>query len=867
MNKTKNTTSSNKKTGIKTAKKKPDASKATAKQAGKKAGPKVSPTSSKKQEFTTRSGLDRDSLREDIKLHLRHTLAKDEFSRTPWDEYRSVVLTLMDRLHDKWLSTQAHYHKTGVKRVYYLSMEYLIGRLLDNIVVNFDVQQEVADACADLGLDYDAIRNSEWDAGLGNGGLGRLAACFLDSMATLGIPAIGYGLRYDYGIFYQKVIDGFQVEKPDLWLRYGNPWDIVRPKIQYPVHFYGHQGMHSADNGHIQYSWDHTSKVLAVAYDTPIPGYNNNVVNQLRLWKAESDTALDLQSFNQGQYIDAVRDNQLEQNITRVLYPNDKVFVGQELRLKQEYFLVAASMQDIIRRFKNQTDDWEKFPEKVAIQCNDTHPNLAIPELMRILLDEVDMPWEKAWDITVKTMAYTNHTLLPEALEKWPVSLMRGLLPRHLNIIYEINRRFMDKIKGTYGEDHGKMSRLSIVSEGENPVVHMAHLGIVGSTKVNGVAALHSRLLVENMFREFNELYPDKFTNKTNGITPRRWLKQCNLELSALITEKIGDGWITDLDQLKKLEPFAEDAKFQKRFNQIKHNNKKVLAEIIYENQGITVDPNSMFDIQIKRIHEYKRQLMAALNVITLYNRLKDNPSLETVPRTVIFGGKAAPGYTMAKLHIKLINAIGAKINDDPETSDRLKCVFLDNYRVTLAESMIPAADVSEQISTAGMEASGTGNMKFALNGALTIGTLDGANVEIKEEVGDENIFIFGLTVEQVDELRRQGYDPYLYYQSNPELKRALDQIRDGFFSPEDPGLFQPIIQALLEQGDYFMVLADYEAYVKKQEELEQVYKNQKEWTKKAIYNVARVGKFSSDRTIKDYNDEIWKSEEVTLES
>lgn len=869
-------TSSKKNTSTTTSAKKVKATKAIsatkagtkskAKSAAVKTTKKTNASAGKKQEIYTRSGLDRDSLREDIKLHLRHTLAKDEYSRTQWDEYRSVVLTLMDRLHDKWLSTQAHYHKTGVKRVYYLSMEYLIGRLLDNIVVNFDVQQEVADACADLGLDYDDIRNAEWDAGLGNGGLGRLAACFLDSMATLGIPAIGYGLRYDYGIFYQKIVDGFQIEKPDLWLRYGNPWDIVRPKIQYPVQFYGHQGMHSTKDGHIEYSWDGTDKVLAVAYDTPVPGYNNNVVNQLRLWKAESDTALDLQSFNQGQYIEAVRNNQLEQNITRVLYPNDKVFVGQELRLKQEYFLVAASLQDIIRRFKNHSSDWEKLPEKVAIQCNDTHPNLAIPELMRILLDEVHMPWEKAWDITGKTMAYTNHTLLPEALEKWPVSLMRHLLPRHMNIIYEINRRFMDHIQATYGNDRGKMSRLSIVSEGEQPVVHMAHLGIVGATKVNGVAALHSRLLKENMFREFDELYPDKFTNKTNGITPRRWLKQCNTELSSLITEHIGDGWITDLDTLKKLEPLADDAKFQKRFNQIKLNNKKVLADYIQETKGVEVDPTSIFDIQIKRIHEYKRQLMAALHVITLYNRLKENPALETVPRTVIFGGKAAPGYAMAKMHIKLINAIGEKINNDPATSDRLKCVFLDNYRVTLAEKMIPAADVSEQISTAGMEASGTGNMKFALNGALTIGTLDGANVEIKEEVGDENIFIFGLTVEQVDELRRQGYNPHLYYQSNPELKRALDQIRDGFFSPEDPGLFHPIIQALLDQGDYFMVLADYEAYVKKQEELEQVYRNEKEWTKKAILNVARVGKFSSDRTIRDYNDEIWKSEEVSLE-
>lgn len=824
---------------------------------------------SKKKESETievRSGLNKESLREDIKLHLRHTLAKDEYSRTRWDEYRSVVLTIMDRLHDKWITTQQKYHFSGVKRVYYLSMEYLIGRLLDNMVVNLDVQQEIADACADLGLDYDEIRQAEWDAGLGNGGLGRLAACFLDSMATLGVPATGYGLRYDYGIFYQKVVNGFQIEKPDLWLRYGNPWDVVRPKIQYPVEFYGHQEMFKRENGDIDYKWVSDQKVLAVAYDTPIPGYNNNIVNNLRLWKAESDTALDLHSFNQGQYIEAVRENQLEQNITRVLYPNDKVFVGQELRLKQEYFLVAASMQDIIRRFKNQKVDWTKFPEKVAIQCNDTHPNLAIPELMRYLLDEVDMPWEKAWEITTKTIAYTNHTLLPEALEKWPVSLVRTLLPRHINIIYEINRRFLDSIKVKFGEDKQRLSRMSIVGEGEHPVIHMANLGIVGSHKVNGVAALHSRLLKESMFKEFDELYPGKFTNKTNGITPRRWLKQCNPKLADLITQKIGDGWITDLEQLRGLEKYADDAAFQKEFAAIKRTNKQRLAEYIATKNGIKVDPESIFDIQIKRIHEYKRQLLAALHVITLYNRIKENPELNVVPRTVIFGGKAAPGYAMAKMHIKLINAVGEVVNNDPAMDGKLKCIFLENYRVTLAEMMIPAANLSEQISTAGMEASGTGNMKFALNGALTIGTLDGANVEIKEEVGDDNIFIFGLTVEEVEELRRTGYDPNVYYQGNPELKRALDQIRDGFFSPEDKHLFQPIINALLHEGDYFMVLADYEAYVREQEKVEKLYRNQEEWNRKAILNVARVGKFSSDRTIKDYNDEIWQTDLVTLD-
>ncbi len=813
-----------------------------------------------------RSGFDVDTIREDIKLHLRHTLSRDEFSTTDWDDYRAVVLTILDRLHDAWLKTQQHYYAIDTKRVYYISMEYLIGRLLDNMVINLGLQDVVAEALDDIGLDYSELRFAEWDAGLGNGGLGRLAACFLDSMATLGIPAMGYGIRYDYGIFYQDIQNGYQVEKPDMWLRYGNPWDIVRPNLQYAVKFYGHEHIYKKSSGELEYEWRDTNDTLAIAYDTPIPGYKNGIVNNLRLWKAESANGLNLQSFNQGDYMNAVRDRQLEQNISRVLYPNDKVFHGLELRLKQEYFLVSASMQDILRRFRKYNDDWTKLPEKVAIQCNDTHPNLAIPELMRVLLDENDMPWDKAWDITKNTMAYTNHTLLPEALEKWPVSLMRNLLPRHLHIIYEINRRFLDKIEAKYPKDHNKQKRMAIVSEGEDPVVHMAHLGIVGSKKINGVAALHSQLLKENMFSEFYEVYPERFTNKTNGITPRRWLRQCNRKLADLITEKIGDSWITNLDELKKLEPYADDADFRKRFDKIKLYNKEQLAAYIEFKDKVKVDPNSMFDIQIKRIHEYKRQLMAALHVITLYNRLKLNPEMEFTPRTVIFAGKAAPGYHMAKMHIKLINSIADRINNDPETSDKLKCLFLKNYSVTVAEKMIPAADLSEQISTAGMEASGTGNMKFALNGALTIGTLDGANVEIKEEVGDDNIFIFGNTVDEVEDLRRSGYNPMDYYYSNKELKLALDQIKNGFYSPDEPDLFQPIIDAILHKGDYFMVCADFEAYVKTQEEVSQLFTNKDEWIRKAILNVANMGKFSSDRTIMDYAEEIWEVKPVKLD-
>ncbi|MCC5942836.1 MAG: glycogen/starch/alpha-glucan phosphorylase [Balneolaceae bacterium] len=813
---------------------------------------------SKKKVINPRSGMDVDSFREDIKQHLRYTLAKDEFSKTKWDNYRSVVLSVMDRLHDKWIETQQGYYNNNSKRVYYISMEYLIGRLMDNMLVNLGLQDVAAEAMAEAGLDYDEVRNAEWDAGLGNGGLGRLAACFLDSMATLGIPAIGYGIRYDFGIFYQSIENGYQIEKPDLWLRYGNPWDIVRPKTKYNVPFYGHSHAAHDEEGSLRFKWQDTHDVLAIAYDTPIPGYKNDVVNNLRLWKASSSSSIDLKSFNQGQYIDAVRDTQLNENISRVLYPNDKVFVGQELRLKQEFFLVSASMQDILRRFKKNNDDWRKLPDKVAIQCNDTHPNLAIPELMRVLVDEEGLDWDLAWDITVKTMAYTNHTLLPEALEKWPVSLLRNLLPRHLQIIYEINRRFLQDVQLKIGDDRGKLSRLSIVSEGENPVVHMASLGIVGSRKINGVAALHSDLIKKTLFRDFYEIYPEKFTNKTNGITPRRWLRQCNRELADLLTSKIGEGWVTDLDQLKKIEKFADDKDFMDRYVEIKQSNKQRMVDYIEQKRDIKVDVHSMFDIQIKRIHEYKRQLMLTLYAITQYNKIKANPDLDVVPRTILVAGKAAPGYTMAKLFIKLMNDVGEKINNDPDVNGKLKFIFLENYSVTLAEKMIPAANLSEQISTAGFEASGTGNMKFALNGALTIGTLDGANVEIKEEVGDENIFIFGNTVDDVDALRREGYNPWDFYEKNSDLKQVLDQIKDGFFN-DDSDLYNPIIDSLLHKGDYFLVLSDYEAYCKEQAKVDDLYRDQDAWNRMALLNTARVGKFSSDRTIRDYAEEIWQ--------
>jgi starch phosphorylase len=804
-----------------------------------------------------RTGMDVDSFREDIKQHLHYTLAKDKLSSTDWDNYRSVVLAVMDRLHDRWITTQHQYYQNESKRVYYLSMEYLIGRLMDNMLINLGLQDVAAEAIEDLGLDYDQVREAEVDAGLGNGGLGRLAACFLDSMATLGVPALGYGIRYDYGIFDQDIEDGWQVEKPDLWLQYGYPWSVVRPKKKYSVQFYGETTASEDGNGRLHFDWVNTHNVTALAYDTPIPGFQNDIVNNLRLWKATSDEGFDLKSFNQGDYIDAVRNNLLEENISRVLYPNDKVFKGQELRLKQEYFLVSASLQDAFNRFEKQFDDLRKIPDQMAIQCNDTHPNLAVPELMRKLMDEEGLKWEPAWDIVTKTINYTNHTLMPEALEKWPLSLMSNLLPRHTQIIREIDRRFLNSID-LKDEDQRKKNDMRVISNEMESRVRMGNLGIIGAKKVNGVSQLHSDLMKKTIFKDFAEQYPEKFTNVTNGITPRRWLRQCNRELADLISDRIGDDWVTHLDQLQEVEQFAEDKDFQEEFKAIKLRNKQRLADYIKKTMGETVDPTSIFDIQIKRIHEYKRQLMAVMHAIALYNRLKEDPSADIEPRTLLFAGKAAPGYTMAKLHIKLINSVAEMVNNDPDVAPKLKVLFLPDYSVSLAEKMIPAANLSEQISTAGMEASGTGNMKFALNGALTIGTLDGANIEIREQVGKENIFIFGHTVDEIEEVRNDGYNPQKVYEQDEELKQVIDQIHTGYFSPDQPELFQPITNALLNQGDYFMVLADFRRYVDKQAEVEENYRDEFDWNRKAIINTAKMGHFSSDRSIRDYCNRIW---------
>ncbi|MCH8557333.1 MAG: glycogen/starch/alpha-glucan phosphorylase [Balneolia bacterium] len=816
---------------------------------------------SKKAKPDLRTGMDAESIKNDIINHLRYTQATDLDSATEREIYKSVVLSVMDRLHDNWLKTQKEYREKKTKKIYYISMEFLIGRLLDNALINLGIEEPIREACKEIGYDYEVIRDMEDDAALGNGGLGRLAACFLDSMATLGLAGYGYGIKYDYGIFNQRIIDGYQVERPDDWLRFGTPWAVTRPSVMYPVRFYGRSTPYTDENGVLRFKWENTQHLYALANDIPMPGFKNGVVNNLRLWKATSPKSLDLTSFNQGEYINAVRDIELHENISRVLYPNDKVFVGQELRLKQEYFLVSSTLQDIIREFKAQYDDFRELPERVAIQCNDTHPNLAIPDLMRILMDEEGLDWDTAWDITTRTLSYTNHTVLPEALEKWPVSLLRNLLPRHLQIIYEINKRFINKVHETFGDDVNRVRRMSIISEGEQPSVQMANLGIVGTHKVNGVAALHTELIKKTIFRDFYELYPERFTNKTNGITPRRWLKQCNPPLADLIDSEIGDSWITHLSDLKKLDKKTGDKSFMTKYRDIKQQNKERLADYVREHYGYDLNTNAIFDIQIKRIHEYKRQLMAAIHTAALYNRLKANPDLDIAPRTVIFAGKAAPGYAMAKMFIKLITSISEKINNDPDMEGKLQCFFLDNYSVTLAEQLIPAADLSEQISTAGMEASGTGNMKFALNGAITIGTLDGANVEILEEVGEENIFIFGLTVEEVEELRRAGYSSWDHYNADAELKQVIDQIRDGFFSPDNPSLFHSITNSLLESNDYFLVMADYPAYAEAQKKVEALYKKPEEWFKVALHNTARVGKFSSDRTISDYATDIWGCE------
>ncbi|KAM8921653.1 glycogen phosphorylase, liver form [Pelodytes ibericus] len=806
-------------------------------------------------------------LKKGFNRHLHFTLVKDRNVSTTRDYYFALAHTVRDHLVGRWIRTQQYYYEKDPKRTYYLSLEFYMGRTLQNTMINLGLQNACDEAIYQLGLDIEELEEMEEDAGLGNGGLGRLAACFLDSMATLGLAAYGYGIRYEYGIFNQKVRDGWQIEEADDWLRHGNPWEKARPEYMLPVHFYGR-----VEHTKTGIRWVDTQVVLAMPYDTPVPGYMNNTVNTMRLWSARAPNDFNLRDFNVGDYIQAVLDRNLAENISRVLYPNDNFFEGKELRLKQEYFVVAASLQDIIRRFKASKfgcrdtvrTGFEAFPEKVAIQLNDTHPALGIPELMRIFLDIEKIPWDKAWEITKNTFAYTNHTVLPEALERWPVDLFEKLLPRHLQIIYEINQKHLEKISALFPGDLDRVRRMSLIEEDGVKRINMAHLCIVGSHAVNGVAKIHSHIVRNEVFKDFSEIEPEKFQNKTNGITPRRWLLLCNPGLAELIAEKIGEDYIKDLSQLTKLHKFVDDPGFIRDVSKVKEENKIKFAQYLEKEYKVKINSASLFDVQVKRIHEYKRQLLNCLHVITMYNRIKANPSKDFVPRTVIIGGKAAPGYHMAKLIIKLITSVGDIVNNDPSVGNKLKFIFLENYRVSMAEKVIPATDLSEQISTAGTEASGTGNMKFMLNGALTIGTMDGANVEMAEEAGEENLFIFGMRIEDVAEMDKRGYKAHEYYEKLPELREAIDQIQSGFFSSSKPDLFKDLVNMLFNH-DRFKVFADYEAYVKSQEKVSELYKTPKLWTKMVIRNIASSGKFSSDRTIKEYAQDIWGVEPSDL--
>jgi starch phosphorylase len=789
---------------------------------------------------------------------------KDEYFATAYDYYMALAYTVRDRLTHRRIKTAQTYFERDAKMVYYLSAEFLIGRLLINNLINLGMYDQMRQALKESGLNLDDLLEREEEPGLGNGGLGRLAACFLDSMATLEIPAMGYGIRYEFGIFRQLIANGWQHECPDNWLRFGNPWEIARPDYIVEVKFGGHTEAFTDDEGNYRVHWMARNTVYGTPYDTPVPGYRNNTVNTLRLWSARAGEDFNFQVFDAGDYTQAVADKTFSENISKVLYPNDNTPQGKELRLKQEYFFVSCSLQDIIRLYLRKHDNFDAFPDKVAIQLNDTHPAIGVAELMRLLIDEHGVEWNYAWDITRRTFAYTNHTLLAEALERWSVNLFRKLLPRHLEIIYEINYKFLDEVRSKYPDEPERLARMSLIQEGHEQMVRMAHLACVGSHTVNGVAALHTELVKQELMHDFYEMFPEKFQNKTNGITPRRWLLMSNPALSSLITEKIGDGWVTNLDDLRRLEEFVHHADFQQRWRDIKQFNKQRLADHILRNNGIEVSPHSLFDVQIKRIHEYKRQLLNVLHVITLYHRMKANPGMDMLPRTVIFGGKAAPGYFMAKMVVKLINSVADMVNHDPDVGDRLKVIFLANYGVSLGEISYPAADLSEQISTAGKEASGTGNMKFALNGALTIGTLDGANVEIREEVGAENFFLFGLTAPEVLEMKAKGYNPQHFYQGDEELRQVVDSIRSGYFSPKEPDLFRAIVDALMH-GDEYMLMADYRAYVDCQDRVSQAYRNQDEWTRMSILNVARMGKFSSDRTIREYCNDIWHVQPVSV--
>ncbi len=803
-------------------------------------------------------GMDSASLSRDFRHYYTHNLGRDKYCRSVHYAYAALALALRDRLMERWKSTRYAYEECDCRRGYYLSLEFLMGRTLSNAMLNLGTDEAVRQALYGLGLRLEELAEAEHDAGLGNGGLGRLAACFLDSCATLQLPVQGYGLRYEYGMFRQRIVDGQQVEEPDHWLRAGHPWEIERPEYTQRVRFEGRSENYRGPAGEMRMRWVETRDVLAVPYDLPVPGYRNGTVNTLRLWKSVATDEFDLREFNAGFYPESVAAKNEAEHITMVLYPNDSSENGKELRLRQQYLLASASLQDVLARWVGTHGrNLKNFAEQNVFQLNDTHPSCCVPELMRLLLDEHHLGWDEAWGIVIRTMAYTNHTLLPEALEKWPVRLFRHLLPRLLDIVFEINARFLAEVARRWPGDSQRQERMSLIEEGAEPMVRMAYLAIVGSFSVNGVAAIHSRLLAEGLFRDFYELWPEKFNNKTNGVTPRRWLAGSNPALSRLITSTIGSDWVADLPQLSKLAEHADDPEFRQRWATARQENKKRLADLVQAECGVDFAPEALFDVQVKRIHEYKRQLLNILHVIHLYSRLKRGDAADWTARCVLIGGKAAPGYVMAKNIIKLINNVAHVVNHDPQVGDRLKVAFFPNYRVTAMEVIAPGTDLSEQISTAGKEASGTGNMKFMMNGAVTIGTLDGANIEIREEVGDENFFLFGLTTDEVEDQRRD-YDPLAIIAGDADLGRVMQLLQSNHFNQFEGGIFDPILRSLTSPQDPWMTLADFRSYIDAQQRAAQAFRDQERWLRMSILNTASSGRFSTDRTMQEYNQEIW---------
>ncbi len=805
-----------------------------------------------------RTGLDLKSIKQDVMENLEYVLAKPAAMRTLSDHYLAVAYSARNRMIKHWSHTVEKFFTTKSKAIGYFSAEFLIGPQLKRNLISLGIYDTMSQAVGELGMNLNDIIEHEPEPGLGNGGLGRLAACYMESFATLGIPAIGFGIRYEHGMFHQKFRDGWQIELTDNWLSLGNPWELPRPERVYNVFFGGHTERHTGADGSERVKWIPGRIIRGVAYDTPIIGYNVGTAGMLRLWKAEAHESFDFQDFNTGDYYGAVEMKITAENITKVLYPNDEQLQGKQLRLEQQFFFVSCSLQNLIEMHLLKEKTLDNFNETFAVQLNDTHPAIAVAELMRLLVDVHNLDWDRAWRITQNTLSYTNHTLLPEALEKWPLPLFAGLLPRHLEIIYEINQRFLDHVVSIGLHQNVSLSNVSLIEETGGKYVRMANLACVGSHAINGVAELHTELLKNHTLRDFYTLMPEKFSNKTNGVTPRRWIVLCNPRLTGLINEKIGDGWIRDLDRLRELENFADNQEFLAKWWLVKQNNKREQAEYVLKKTGVVLNTDSLFDVQVKRIHEYKRQHLMVLHIITLYNRIKKNPNIDIPPRTFIFGGKAAPGYYMAKLIIKLINSVAEVVNSDPDIGGRLKIVFIRNFNVKIGHRVYPQADLSEQISTAGKEASGTGNMKFSMNGALTIGTLDGANIEIREEVGADNFFHFGLNAQEVQELKASGYYPMDYYQNNQELREVIGLISSGIFSNGDTGLFKPLVDSLL-YDDRYMLMADYQSYLDCQEKVNRTWKNQVLWTRMSLLNVARMGKFSSDRAIREYCRDIWK--------